>query len=96
MRELVLGPMLRYVGEREAAIWVETDAACEVEILGTRERTFCVCGHHYALVCIGDLEEGAWHEYEVLLDGEQGLARSRTRPSRRAPSGPSRWTARSR
>ena len=71
MRELVLGPMLRYVGEREAAIWVETDAACEVEILGTRERTFCVCGHHYALVCIGDLEEGAWHEYEVLLDGDR-------------------------
>ena len=71
MRELVLGPMLRYVGEREAAIWVETDSACEVEILGTRERTFCVCGHHYALVCIGDLEEGAWHEYEVLLDGDR-------------------------
>ena len=65
MRELVLGPMLRYVGEREAVIWVETDAACEVEILGTRERTFRVCGHHYALVYIADLEAGEWHEYEV-------------------------------
>ncbi len=71
MPSLVLGPLLRHVGETEAVIWVETDAACEVEVLGTRERTFCVCGHHYALVCCGDLEPGTWHEYEVLLDGER-------------------------
>jgi hypothetical protein len=70
MPSLVLGPLLRYVGETEAVLWVETDAACEVEILGTRERTFCVCGHHYALVCCGDLEPGSWHEYEVRLDGD--------------------------
>ena len=42
MPSLVLGPLLRYVGETEAVIWVETDSACEVEVLGTRERTFCV------------------------------------------------------
>ena len=71
MPSLVLGPVLRYVGETEAVLWVETDSACEVEILGTRERSFCVCGHHYALVCCGDLEPGSWHEYEVLLDGER-------------------------
>ncbi len=71
MPSLVLGPVLRYVGETDAVIWVETDAACEVEVLGTRERTFCVCDHHYALVCCGDLEPGAWHEYEVALDGER-------------------------
>jgi PhoD-like phosphatase len=71
MPSLVLGPMLRYVGETEAVIWVETDAACEVEVLGTRERTFCVCDHHYALVCCGGLEPASWHEYEVLLDGER-------------------------
>jgi hypothetical protein len=71
MPSLVLGPLLRYVGETEAVIWVETDMACEVEVLGTRERTFCVCDHHYALVCCGGLERGAWHEYEVLLDGER-------------------------
>jgi hypothetical protein len=71
MPELVLGPLLRYVGETDAVIWVETDAPCEVEVLGTRERTFCVCGHHYGLVGAGDLEPGAWHEYEVLLDGER-------------------------
>src|SRR5206468_183726 len=33
-----------------AAVWVEADAACEVEILGRRERTFAVAGDHYALV----------------------------------------------
>jgi hypothetical protein len=71
MPSLVLGPLLRYVGETEAVLWVETDAACEVEILGTRERTFCVCDHHYALVCCGDLDPGSWHEYDVKLDGER-------------------------
>src|ERR671914_604412 len=71
MPELVLGPLLRHVGETGAVIWVETDAPCEVEVLGTREHTFCVCDHHYALVCCGGLERGAWHEYEVKLDGER-------------------------
>jgi hypothetical protein len=71
MPSLVLGPLLRYVGETEAVVWVETDSPCDVEILGARERTFCVCDHHYALVCCGDLERGSWHEYEVKLDGER-------------------------
>jgi PhoD-like phosphatase len=71
MPSLVLGPLLRYVGETEAVLWVETDSPCEVEILDTRERTFCVCDHHYALVCCGGLEPGNWHEYEVNLDGER-------------------------
>jgi PhoD-like phosphatase len=71
MPALVLGPLLRYVGETEAVIWVETDAPCEVEALGARERTFCVCGHHYALVCAGGLESSRWHEYDVRLDGER-------------------------
>jgi PhoD-like phosphatase len=75
MPSLVLGPLLRYVGETEAVLWVETDSDCEVEILGSRERTFCVCGHHYAVVCCGDLEPGSWHEYEVLLDGERAWPR---------------------
>ena len=95
MPSLVLGPLLRYVGETEAVLWVETDSACEVEILGTRERTFCVCGHHYALVCCGDLEPGSWHEYEVQLDGERVWPRD-GRLSRRAPSTPTRRRRRSR
>jgi hypothetical protein len=71
MPELVLGPLLRYVGETDAVIWLETDGACEVEVLGTRDRTFCVCGHHYGLVRAEDLEPGTWHEYNVQLDGRR-------------------------
>ena len=67
--ELVLGPLLRYVGETEATIWVETERACEVEILGHQARTFEVAGHHYALVVIGDLSPGTEYEYQVALDG---------------------------
>ena len=68
---LVLGPLLRYVGETEAVIWVETAGPCEVEVLGTRERTFRVLDHHYALVRCEGLQPGTWHEYEVRLDGER-------------------------
>src|SRR6266567_4171362 len=66
---LVLGPMLRYVSETEATIWVETDRACRAEILGHAARTFEVSGHHYALVVIGGLRPGAEYEYQVALDG---------------------------
>src|SRR5262245_4235043 len=72
MTRLVLGPLLRYVSETEATVWVETSDACEVEILGRREPTFSVAGHHYALVRIEGLEPGAFCEYEVHLDGERG------------------------
>src|SRR6476646_5252506 len=37
---LVLGPLLRYVSETEATVWVETDRACQAEILGHQARTF--------------------------------------------------------
>jgi PhoD-like phosphatase len=67
--DLIIGPLLRYVGETEAVIWVETDSPCEVEVLGSRDRTFHVAGHHYAVVCCSGLERGAWHEYQVRLDG---------------------------
>ena len=70
MPDLLLGPLLRYVSENEATVWVETDAPCEVEVLGHRERTFRVDGHHYALVCVGGLEPASSYEYEVRLDGE--------------------------
>jgi hypothetical protein len=71
MPEVIVGPLLRYVGENDATVWVETDAACEVEVLGFKEKTFCVEGHHYALVCISGLEPGSANGYEVLLDGEK-------------------------
>jgi PhoD-like phosphatase len=71
MAKLLVGPLLRYVGETEAVVWVETDEPCEVEVLGHRDRTFRVHGHHYALVIVDGLEPGSMHEYEVALDGER-------------------------
>jgi hypothetical protein len=71
MSELVLGPVVRFVDPEEATVWVETDRPCEVEVLGAASSTFAVNGHHYALVCVGGLEPGSSHEYEVLLDGER-------------------------
>jgi len=66
-----VGPLLRYVGESEATVWVETDGACEVAVLGRRARSFQVAGHHYAIVVIEGLEPGSVREYEVALDGER-------------------------
>jgi hypothetical protein len=70
MSDLVLGPLLRHVSETQATIWVEASEPCEVEILGHRERTFRVEGHHYALICVEGLEPASRYEYEVRLDGE--------------------------
>src|SRR4051794_20689912 len=71
MADLLLGPLLRYVGATEATVWVETDAPCEVEVLGARAASFSLEGHHYALVRIAGLEPGRRFEYEVELDGER-------------------------
>ncbi|HEV2724595.1 MAG TPA: alkaline phosphatase D family protein [Thermoleophilaceae bacterium] len=71
MTDLLIGPLLRYVGENCAVIWVETDGPCEVGVMGFREPTFHVEGHHYALVRVEDLEPGEIHEYTVELDGAQ-------------------------
>ena len=67
--ELVLGPLLRYVGEDAATVWVETDRPCLVEVLGRHARTFHVAGHHYALVVVDGLPPAAEYEYRVTLDG---------------------------
>ena len=63
--------MLRYVSATSATIWVETDEPCTVRVLGRTARTFCVCGHHYALVVIDGLPPGSVSEYDVELDGVQ-------------------------
>src|ERR1700750_1025279 len=70
MANLVLGPLLRYVSETEATLFVETDEQCEVSILGAVEPTFRVEGHHYALVRVEGLKPGTEHPYDVKLDGE--------------------------
>src|SRR5215208_2776267 len=73
--ELVLGPLLRYTGARDATVWVETDGPCEVGVTANgsshRARTFSVEGHHYALGRITSLEPGSSYEYSVTLDEEE-------------------------
>jgi hypothetical protein len=66
---LLLGPLLRYVGTREATVWVETDRPCRVSVCGREARTFAVEGHHFALVRVGGLEPGTTTPYDVCLDG---------------------------
>src|SRR5213082_2778719 len=68
---LLLGPALRHIGRDDATVWVETDRPCEVEILGHRERTWCMAGHHYALVVLSGLPVGQSTGYDVRLDGRQ-------------------------
>jgi PhoD-like phosphatase len=73
--DLVLGPLLRYVDETSAAIWVETaDPALVTVTAGghtASARTFGVHGHHYALVCLEGLEKGSKYSYTVESDGEK-------------------------
>lgn len=71
MAELILGPILRFVSETEATIWVETDAACTVRVLDAVAPTWEVAGHHYALVIVEGLEPSSTTTYEVELDGER-------------------------
>jgi hypothetical protein len=71
MPALVLGPLLRYVSDTQATVWVEVDAPCEVTVLERRARSFEVAGHHYALVILDELQPGSALPYEVHLDGER-------------------------
>jgi hypothetical protein len=75
MAGLVLGPLHRWASTSEATVWVETAAACEVEVradgAAARERTFEVEDHHYAIVRVSGLPEEAATPYEVALDGER-------------------------
>ncbi len=70
MAKLVLGPMLRYTDQRCVTVWVETECAGTVRVLGASARTFHVSGHHYALVVVGDLEAGTETPYTVTVNGE--------------------------
>lgn len=79
MAGLRLGPLLRHVdweSGTSATVWVETDRACTAEVRctgggGGSAPTFCVVGHHYALVVVTGLAPGSATTYEVLLDGER-------------------------
>ncbi len=71
---LVLGPLLRHVGARDATIWVEADGPCTVEVrCGDQvaaSSTFQVAGHFYALVVLDGLDPGVIAPYEVHLDSD--------------------------
>lgn len=72
MAELVLGPLLRYVGETRATIFVETDAFTAVTVrVGEHNwtaTTFAAHGHHYAIVIVDGLQPASVQEYTVDLD----------------------------
>lgn len=79
MAGLLLGPLVRYVDEDSATVWVETDRPCEAEVVCEDEggpvtgaaRTWQIAGHHYALVTVTGLRPGSTTPYRVLLEGHQ-------------------------
>jgi hypothetical protein len=85
MAELVLGPALRHVDATSATVWVETDGACEVDVLGRRARTFQVGEQHFALVVVDGLEPDAsiplddWIEQNAVGDFDHLLIGSSRR-----------------
>ena len=72
---LVLGPLVRYVDETTASIWVETAESATVTVTAGSAtwsaRTFRVHDHHYALVECPGIEPGTVVPYTVSVDGEQ-------------------------
>ena len=71
--QLVLGPILRYVDDVSASIWVETEVSATVVVTaGNRSwaaPTFAVHGHHYALVYADGLEPETVTPYTVEING---------------------------
>jgi hypothetical protein len=67
---LLLGPVLRHVGTTDATVWVETDRSCVVGVLDVQEPTFCVAGHHFALLVLTKLSPGTSTPYSIQLDSE--------------------------
>lgn len=70
---LVLGPLLRYVDETTAAIWVEVRRQGQVVVRAAggawSAPTFAAHGHHYALVEVDGLAPGTVQDYTVEVDG---------------------------
>ncbi|MGY0486796.1 alkaline phosphatase D family protein [Streptomyces sp. WG-D5] len=74
MARLRLGPLLRYVDEETATVWVEASRPCVAEVrcadgASGSAPTFQIDGHHYALVPVTGLTPGTETPYEVILDG---------------------------
>ena len=84
MASLLLGPILRHIGEIDATVWVEADSACDVEILGRRERTFRVNDRDYAIPTIERLEPSrAARTSTKLFQGALVSTRTASTPPRK-------------
>ncbi len=72
---LVLGPVLRYVDDTSATVWVRTRDATEVTVTRADRSwsapTFRYHDDHYALVVCDGLEPGTDDAYEVALGGDR-------------------------
>jgi len=72
---LVLGPLVRYVDETSAVVWVEvaspSTVAVTVDGRAWMAETFQVHGHHYAVVDVVGLEPGTVAPYSVTVDDEK-------------------------
>ncbi len=72
---LLVGPLLRYVDETTAAIWVEVADRGVVTATTTNRsyqaHTFTVHGHHYAMVDVTGLDPGDSYPYAICLGTEQ-------------------------
>ncbi|MDE9366245.1 alkaline phosphatase D family protein [Luteipulveratus sp. YIM 133132] len=70
---LVLGPLLRHVGQTAATVWVQTEADSVVTVhcdgRSWSSRTFGVHDKHYALIVVDGLVPGTVQEYAVEVDG---------------------------
>ncbi|MEO6510118.1 MAG: alkaline phosphatase D family protein [Nocardioides sp.] len=71
---LQLGPLLRFVDDTSATIWVEAQSAATVTVeagdVTASARTFAAHGHHYALVEVTGLLPGTATPYVVRIDDE--------------------------
>ncbi len=69
---MILGPLLRFVDETSAAVWVETRDTSTVTVAADdrtwEAKTFAVHGHHYALVEMDGLAPGSIQDYTVCID----------------------------
>ena len=96
MPELILGPLLRYVGETEATVWVETDAtAARSRSSATASRPSRSTGTTTRWSRIEDLEPGTASTSTRSRSTASGAGRSPAATFRRARSAPSAATSRS-
>ena len=92
---LVLGPLLRYVGETEAVIWVETDAPVRGRGARHARAHLPARRHHYALVRVRRPRARPRVRLRGALDGERVVAARRLGlPAQRLPDAPEGGRAR--